>query len=173
MEPDKSFIVLRAPATPAEALGLLGDRTYAVLVDETGHVLALGTAADLAEGRALPPGVEIPAGMLLDEVVGSEAVTLLDLNPHGAVVVRDGEVVGVLSATMIDEAAAAGRVESRTMGEGTDSGLPGDIRVPTARVRCRWPDCGHVNVLTFYDPDRPDSCANPDLPAHAVTLSGG
>jgi hypothetical protein len=172
MEPDTSFIVLREPVTPAEALGLLGDRTYAVLVDEAGHIVAMGTAADLAEGRNLPPGVEIPAGMLLDDVVSSEAVTLLDLNPHGAVVVRDAEVLGVISAAVIDEAASAGHVASRTMGEGTDSGLPGNVRVPTARVTCIWQGCGHVNVMTFYDPDRPDRCANPDLPTHAVTLSG-
>ncbi|MGI5499236.1 hypothetical protein [Lentzea sp. CA-135723] len=173
VEPDTSFAVLRVPVPPAEALGLLGDRTYAVLVDEAGHVLALGTAADLAGGRSLPPGVEIPAGISLDDVVGGEAMTLLDLNPHGAVVVRDRDVLGVISAAMIDEAASSGQVASRTMGEGTDSGLPGDIRVPTARVTCAWPSCGHVNALTFYDPDRPDDCANPDLPAHAITLSGG
>ncbi|MGK3206875.1 hypothetical protein [Amycolatopsis sp. MEPSY49] len=173
VEPDTSFVVLREPASPAEALGLLGDRTYAVLVDESGHVLALGTAADLAEGRALPPGVEIPIGIPLDDVVGGEAVTLLDLNPHGAVVVRDSEVLGVISTAAIDEAASAGQIASRTMGEGTDSALPGDIRVPTARVSCAWPGCGHVNTLTFYDPDRPGGCANPDLPAHTITLSGG
>jgi hypothetical protein len=172
VELDTSFVVLRPPITPPEALRLLGDRTYAVLVDESGHVVALGTAAELAERIALAPGVEIPAGTPLDDVVGGRAVTLLELNPHGAVLVRGGEVLGVVTAAMIDEVASAGNVASRTMGESADSGLPGDVRVPTARVMCAWPGCGHVNVMTFYDPDRPGRCANPDLPIHAVTLSG-
>lgn len=173
MQPDISFVVLRKSTAPAEALRQLGDRTYAVLVDDSGHVVALGTAVDLAAGGALPPGVEIPAGMFLDDVVSSGAVTLLELNPYGAAIVRDGEVLGVISADMIDEALSSGHVASRTMGEGADSGLPGNVRVPTAHVTCAWQGCGYVNVLTFYDPDRPGRCANPALPAHAIPLSGG
>jgi hypothetical protein len=110
--------------------------------------------------------------MFLEDVVGSRSVTLLELNPHGAALVRGSEVLGVVSAAMIDEVVSAGYVASRTMGEGADSGLPGEVRVPTARVMCAWPGCGYVNVMTFYDPDRPERCANRDLPVHAITLRG-
>jgi hypothetical protein len=168
VELDTSFVVLQQETTPAEALRLLGDRKYAVVVDETGHVVALGTATELAEGRPLPPGVEIPAGIPLVEVVNGEAVTLLELNSHGAVVVRESEVLGVVPASVIDETVASGHVASRTMGEASDSALPGDIRVPTARIMCAWLGCGYINVITFYDPDRPSSCGTATCPTMSL-----
>ncbi len=167
MELETSFVVLRPgdDQTP-------GEWDYAVVVDDAGHVTALGTAEEIADGLALAPGVEIPAGMPLTEVVAGEAVTLFDLNPHGAVVVAGGDVVGVLPTSVIDLAIAGSDVGIRTMGveAATDSTLPGTIRVPTAWVRCAWPQCGFVNAVNFYDPGRPDQCGNPDLPGHAITL---
>ena len=166
---DTSFAVLPSSLAPADALARLGDRTYAVLVDEAGRVIALGTATELLEGADLPPAVEIPAGLPLDKVLDGEAVTLLDLNRHGAVVVEARTVVGVVPAEVIDEEVATGKhVGSRTMG---DAQLPGEVRVPVARVVCLWRGCGFVNEITFYDPDRPQDCGNPELPAHAIVVT--
>ncbi|GAB3893525.1 hypothetical protein GCM10029964_070440 [Kibdelosporangium lantanae] len=166
MDPDESFVVINQSDPPDVA----EDRTYAVVVDDAGHVVGLGTTAEVAEGTPLAPGVEIPADMPLEEVVASDAVTLLDLNPHGAVVVREGTVVGVVPAAVIDLAVTGATFAGNEMG--SDSTLPGRIGVAAARVTCAWPGCGYLNVITFYDPDRPDLCANPALPDHAITLPG-
>lgn len=139
---------------------------YGVVLDESGPVALAGDQ----------PAVVLPAGLTLAELAESPLLPVLDAYPElpGFVVVApDGAVAGVLPVAVLDEYLGSGEYQPApsVMGPGGTAGdvdVPGDSRLPRARVRCR--DCGQVNTLTFFDPAHPPSCANPDLATHPLVI---
>lgn len=152
---------------------------YVVALDATGVPTGLGTAAPpggtpqgSAAGRSLPPVVLLPAHLTLHELLTSEAVTLLPLNPFGAVVIGPSGILGVLEHPTIARHAAGddvppGRTRS-DLAHPEDGVLPGAVGVPVARLLCR---CGRLNQVTLYDPDYPPTCTGDDT-AHPLEPQG-
>ncbi|MFE5723979.1 hypothetical protein ACFYYM_17700 [Streptomyces erythrochromogenes] len=110
-------------------------------------------------GGGLHPAVLLPAGLSLHELLTGEAVTLLSLNPFGAVVIDASGILGVLEHPTIARHATgadvpAGRTRS-DLAHPEDGVLAGVVGVPVARVLCR---CGQLNQVTLYDPDYPPTC---------------
>ncbi|KJK52612.1 hypothetical protein [Streptomyces sp. NRRL F-4428] len=153
---------------------------YVVTLDAAGVPTGLGVAAPpgtppagtaaptSAAGGSLPPAVLLPAHLTLDELLTGEAVTLLPLNPFGAVVIGPRGVLGVLEHPTIARHAAGvhvppGRTRS-DLAHPEDGVLPGAVGVPVARVLCR---CGRLNQVTLYDPDYPPACTG-DESAHPL-----
>jgi hypothetical protein len=170
-------------AVPAHTLAdpdQLGTDGYGVLCDDSGPV-ALVWADDPAGGPAtLSPVLLLPAEMGLAALAESPLLVLLEEYPElpGFVVVDpDGDPVGILPVEVLDEYLGSGRYEPRpsVMGPGgyaSDVDVPGDVRLPKARVRCRAAGCGYVNTLTYLDSAHPPRCANPDLAGHPLAIAG-
>jgi hypothetical protein len=163
-------------AVPARTLSdpePVGEGEYAVVVDETGPVELLS-----GENPAGEPVVTVRSDLDLAELAESPLLLLLEAYPRlpGFVVVdAEGAVTGALPVEVLDEFLGSGRFEPATtvMGPGGHAGdgdVPGDPRLPRARVRCRADGCGHVNTLTYADVARPPACTNPDLPAHPLAF---
>ncbi|WP_405428079.1 hypothetical protein [Streptomyces erythrochromogenes] len=149
---------------------------YVVALDSAGVPTGLGLATppgapdtrDASPGAAgagggLHPAVLLPAGLSLHELLTGEAVTLLPLNPFGAVVIDASGILGVLEHPTIARHATgtdvpAGRTRS-DLAHPEDAVLAGAIGVPVARVLCR---CGQLNQVTLYDPDYPPTCPGDD-----------
>ncbi|WP_030854317.1 hypothetical protein [Streptomyces sp. NRRL F-4474] len=143
---------------------------YVVTLDAAGVPTGLGLAtppgtagAVPGTGGGLPPAVLLPAGLSLHELLTSEAVTLLPLNPFGAVVIDASGILGVLEHPTIARHATgaevpAGRTRS-DLAHPEDAVLAGAVGVPVARVLCR---CGQLNQVTLYDPDYPPTCGGED-----------
>ncbi|GLV92947.1 MULTISPECIES: hypothetical protein [Streptomyces] len=139
---------------------------YVVALDAAGVPTGLGVAgapgaspAASAAGGSLPPAVLLPARLTLDELLTSEAVTLLPLNPFGAVVIGPSGILGVLEHPTIARHCAGvdvppGRTRS-DLAHPEDGVLAGVVGVPVARLLCR---CGRLNQVTLYDPDYPPAC---------------
>jgi hypothetical protein len=190
-----SFVTVDSALLPHEALRSLGALRYAIVVgsedpdarpDDTtaGQPVALCTAADLGrvgDGRSLaradlPPALVLPATLTIGELVASDAITLLDLSPHGAVVADGVEIVGVLETHVVDDhlaTTASVPSESRTQITNlpSDSVLGGSVQSAVARVVCGHPGCRYVNRLTFYDPKHPPLCQNPAHDRHHVVIA--
>lgn len=151
---------------------------FGVVVDDTGPV-ALVTAGTsrLAE---LPPAVLVTPELTLAELADSPVLTVLDAYPElaGFVVVDEvGAVVGVLPVEVLDAYLASGRYvpPPSVMGPGGHAGdvdVPGDPRLPRARIRCRASRCGYVNTVIFLDPANLPDCENPELAAHPLAIGG-
>jgi hypothetical protein len=181
---DDSFVVVPAAASAGEAMAALGDAHFAIVAGDDAGPLALGTGTEMARLAPgirlsdaldqLSPAVVIPAAAEAETVFGSNAVTLLELNPHGAVVSDGRQIVGIVPTAALDEliATAAYGIESRRMGEAGDGLLAGAALLPRARVCCAAVGCGYRNELAFYDPDRPPACGNPDRPGHPLIVGG-
>lgn len=145
---------------------------YVVALDAAGVPTGLGRAAPPgspapgaggAGGGGLHPAVLLPAGLSLHELLTGEAVTLLPLNPFGAVVIDASGILGVLEHPTIARHATgadvpAGRTRS-DLAHPEDAVLAGVVGVPVARVLCR---CGQLNQVTLYDPDYPPTCPSED-----------
>ena len=140
-----SYVEIPASSSPTEALALLGERAYAVVVAE--DPVAVLTAADLRTIRAgqlsnavLPPIVLAEADQSVQELAASPAVTLLDLEPPAVVLVRGATVVGVLTIDALAEELARGGYEPEptTMGpHGLQQRRRRLARRPTQRPRRR------------------------------------
>ncbi|MFF9983135.1 hypothetical protein [Streptomyces erythrochromogenes] len=149
---------------------------YVVALDSAGVPTGLGLATPpgtpdtsdarpgaVGAGGGLHPAVLLPAGLSLHELLTGEAVTLLPLNPFGAVVIDASGILGVLEHPTIARHATgtdvpAGRTRS-DLAHPEDAVLAGAIGVPVARVLCR---CGQLNQVTLYDPDYPPTCPGDD-----------
>ncbi|MFJ1566712.1 hypothetical protein ACIOG8_21275 [Streptomyces erythrochromogenes] len=144
---------------------------YVVALDAAGVPTGLGlatppgTAGTPAPGTGggLHPAVLLPAGLSLHELLTGESVTLLSLNPFGAVVIDASGILGVLEHPTIARHATgadvpAGRTRS-DLAHPEDAVLAGVVGVPVARVLCR---CGQLNQVTLYDPDYPPTCPSED-----------
>jgi hypothetical protein len=182
------YVVLRGAAPVVAALEALTNRSWGVVVDSGGTPIGVVTADDLhyAEEQgavslfdpvaALPPAVVTDAAESIGELVGSLAVTLLDLGSRGLVVLRDAEIAGVVPSSEIDAfLAAGGHVRPpRTLGphgDVSETTIDGHCQTGLANVVCAEPRCGHINMgLAFYDPDHPPTCTNPDLPTHQLRV---
>ncbi|MEV6681015.1 hypothetical protein AB0N09_29740 [Streptomyces erythrochromogenes] len=140
---------------------------YVVALDAAGVPTGLGLAAPPGTGGGLHPAVLLPAGLSLHELLTGEAVTLLALNPFGAVVIGASGVLGVLEhPTIARHATGADVPEGRTrsdLAHPEDAVLAGVVGIPVARVLCR---CGQLNQVTLYDPDYPPTC--PGDPGHPL-----
>ena len=147
---------------------------YAVVYDDTGPVATVDASGEPA------PAVIVPADLPVAELADSPVLTVLDAYPElpGFVVIAaDGALVGVLPVGVLDDYLGAGGFvpSSKTMGPvgGTgDLDVPGDPRLPIARIRCQAAGCGYVNALAFLDLAHPPTCGNPDLAAHALAVRG-
>jgi hypothetical protein len=169
---------LAVPAPTVSSLDQLGTGRYGVLCDDSGPV-ALVCADDRARGLAGPlPVLVLPAGLELAALAESSLLVLLDAYPQlpGFVVVDAGDdPVGVLPVEVFDEYLGSGRYEPKpsVMGPGgyaSDVDVPGDARLPKARVRCRATGCGYFNTLTYLDSAHPPRCTNPDLAGHPLAI---
>ncbi|THA81693.1 hypothetical protein [Streptomyces sp. A0592] len=136
---------------------------YVVALDAAGVPTGLGLATPPGTGGGLHPAVLLPAGLHLHELLTGEAVTLLALNPFGAVVIDASGILGVLEhPTIARHATGADVPAGRTRSDPAhpeDAVLAGVVGVPVARVLCR---CGQLNQVTLYDPDYPPTCPGDD-----------
>lgn len=189
--------MLPCPTLPAalgltEAIARLSGAEYAVVVEE-GQPLAVVNGPDLTamqtagavalndRSAPLPPAIVVGIGATLSDLVASPVITLLDLQPEvrGLVVVDvDGDVAGVMPASVIDEYLGSGGFVPRVMAMGPgghpgDPELAGPSQLGRARVRCCAVGCGYVNVLAFFDPHRPPNCQNPVRAPHRLALEQG
>lgn len=163
------FETLPMDADPATAR-MEGVR-FCVLVDHEGPV-ALMTEP----GGSAPPAIVVPAWLTLAELAGSSAPLLLEAWPEleGMVAVdHEGDVVGVVPVEVLDDYLGAGHYlpPPTVMGPGGHPGdvhVPGDPRLPRARIRCRA--CGFVNTLTFFDRDKPPECRNGEMGPHVLEV---
>jgi hypothetical protein len=171
---------LAVPARTVDGPDQLGADRYGVVCDDAGPV-ALVRAGDPAGPPAdRAPLLVLPAGMGLTELADSPALTVLDAYPElpGFVIVDPGgEPTGVLPVEVLDEFLGSGRYQPDLSvmgpaGHGGDIDVPGDPRLPLARLRCRAPGCGYLNTLSYLDLAHPPRCVNPDLPEHALEITG-
>jgi hypothetical protein len=132
-----------------------------------------------AADEPLGPAVLVPADWTYAQLVGSDAVTLLDLTSTGVLLVDGEQPVGVLPLDAVRRYLSQNQllVDTRTLGDDgaadgglAAAGLAGDYQLGRARVVCAEPGCGYVNALNFFDRYRPPDCANPNLPAHELKL---
>ncbi|MDI3389519.1 hypothetical protein QIS99_25480 [Streptomyces sp. B-S-A8] len=180
---DHDIAVLPADLTPADAKALLTGT--GVVVADDGGVLGTVTAADLADAdadaeiladlRGLPSVIAVDADLTLVDLINSPAVTLLLLGIPRLVLLRARTPVAVLAVSRLTDYLASGEHplpdnEMGPMGASADSALPGRVRLPRAQVACA--ECGHRNALDHWNPRRPPRCANPEGPAHDLTLEG-
>ncbi len=148
-----------------------GEAEVDLLVDEAGDVLGAVTA----DGDSTPV-VVVDADLSFAEFADSDAVTLLDLGARFVALAEAGRPIGLVPVETIGAYLAGGDYAARptTMsgahGGNADGSLHGDPQVGTARVRCAHPGCGHINTLTFFDPDRPPPCASPVPPPHPLAI---
>ncbi|MEU6311935.1 hypothetical protein [Streptomyces sp. NPDC047014] len=141
---------------------------YVVALDAAGVPAGLGVAG----GADLAPVVLVPAHLTLHELLTGEGVTLLALNPFGAVVIGPSGILGVLEHPTIARHSAEaddvplGRTRS-DLAHPEDGVLVGAVGVPVARLLCR---CGQLNQITLYDPDYPPTCTGDgaDTGAHPL-----
>jgi hypothetical protein len=183
-----------APETARQRLGGL---RYAIVVSgewfdgrwdgaTPGQPFALCTATDLDEARAegaptltratLPATLVLPTGLTLGELAVSDTMTLLDLSPHGSVVMDGTEIVGVLENLVVDSylttsAASPGETRGPGGGRPNDTTLGGAPQLAAARVVCGRADCGYVNQLSFYDHAHPPLCQNRASGAHVLVIA--
>ncbi|BEL05193.1 hypothetical protein Q0Z83_033840 [Actinoplanes sichuanensis] len=147
------YVVARDPAGPAPG-------RWTVVVDVHGEPVTVLTPVGAADG--VPPEVAlVVAGG--DTPVG-EVLHLLD--PDDVVVLTDGgAVTGVWAGDDLADAVMAGPQRFTT-----DVRLPGDIRIPEVRRRCRYAEGGtvcHQSMSFVEKPSEPPACGNPHaLAAH-------
>jgi len=146
------FVLAREPATRVPG-------RWTVVVDEHGEPAAVLTPSDDADA---PPEV----GMVLAGGETPIAAVLPALEPDDVVVLTDaGTVVGVWAGEDLVDAVMLGTPRFTT-----DVRLPGEVRIPEVRRRCRYADEGTTcqNVLSV--PEKPEvmpECGNPhQLTAH-------
>ena len=182
--------LLQAMSTVEEALVALHGARHGVVVTETGIVLAVITAEDLARARelgarhladpqaALPPGVVLRSGTTLAALAGDDAITLLDLVPDGsAAAVTDDEdrLLGLFPLDVLDRyLAEGGEVAEKDVlgaaGYDHDGQAMGQIRLGLARVVCA--ECGYINeLLPPVDLTELGQCTNPNDIAHRLTIA--
>ncbi|MGH3716293.1 MAG: hypothetical protein ACRDT4_22950 [Micromonosporaceae bacterium] len=162
-------------AVPAAVLAAAGDweSGVGVVCDDAGPVAVVDT-----DGRAHEPVLLVAPGLTLAELADSALLTLLDAYPElpGFVVCEtDGTVRGVLPVEVLDTYLGSGQYAPApsVMGPGGEAGdvdVPGDPRLPRARIRCRAAGCGYVNTLAYLDPAHPPECGNPRLATHPLAI---
>ncbi|GAA2979730.1 hypothetical protein [Actinokineospora diospyrosa] len=126
-------------------------------------------------GAGQRPSVLVDADMTVAEFARSRAITLLVLDMPYLVLVRDGAVFGVVARSVVAEylASIAHKPSENLMGIGggaADGVLPGPVLLPLAHVACKYPDCGYVNAIAYWHPQKPPRCANPDRAPHDLVL---
>ncbi|GGN83885.1 hypothetical protein GCM10010112_62680 [Actinoplanes lobatus] len=141
------YVVARPPATPAP------DR-WTVVVDERGEPVTVLT----------PAGAEVAFVVADGETPVAAVLSLLE--PDDVVVLTSaGTVSGVWAGDDLVDAVMAG--PSRFT---TDMRLPGEVRIPEVRRRCRYTEDGAVCDHRMSFPERPrelPECGNPQrLAAH-------
>ena len=153
-----------------------GPEQLVVLMDERGRPVGLLTGAEASDAatnpdrqvshllRYLAPIVVVRPTASLRHLMRSAASTALSLGARGAVVMDEGELLGVITA-----AALAGYLtdeyqrELRLMGT---SPLGGDIVTPLLIMHCKR--YGHRNELTFYDRHKPPNCQVEQPAVHVI-----
>jgi hypothetical protein len=130
-----------------------------VVVDERGEPVAVLAPADEADA---PPEV----GMVLADGRTPVAAVLPALEPDDVVVLTDaGTVVGVWAGEDLADAVMLGPPRFTT-----DVRLPGEIRIPEVRRRCRYAEAGTTCHSVLSVPEKPEvmpECGNPrQLTAH-------
>ncbi len=194
-----SFVAVDSSSTPEAACHRLGGLRYAIVVasadpdarpegTEPGQPFALCTAADLDRAReagvptladpsaGLAATLVLPAALTLGELAASDTVTLLDLSPHGAVVMDGTDIVGVLDHQVVDDhLATTATLPGETRGPAgslpSDSTLGGAPQLAAARVVCGHTGCGYVNELSFYDHGHPPLCQNRVRGEHVLLIA--
>ncbi|KOX21238.1 hypothetical protein ADK67_27710 [Saccharothrix sp. NRRL B-16348] len=141
----------------------------------TAPELADADADTLATWQALPPAVEVDAGLTFAQLADSPAISLLLLGITRLVLTRDGTPAGVLPVARVSDYLASGTHpalgnQMGPAGASADGALPGRVRLAAAHVACAH--CGHRNTLEHWNPRRPPRCANPDREPHDLELGG-
>jgi hypothetical protein len=170
-----SFATLPGATAPEVALSALGDLRFVVVVDGdvasallTADAVTAAAAAGLSTiaSAGVSPCIIAPEQTTFAEFCDSASITLLDLGADAIVLVDDrDQVTGVLPVSAIHQYLGSGAhtpepTEMGPHGATDDDMTHGDPRLPFARVLCREPGCGFVNVLPYYDPMRPPLCRN-------------
>jgi hypothetical protein len=124
-----------------------------------------GNVADVI--AQLPPGIIVPSSLALDAFAGTGVFSALTLGAHGAVVIDEEKVVGILPASSVDDA-----LPFITLGDVTrsttmpDSGLAGAILTGKVVLYCEA--FGHRNELAYYNRRHPPQCQVTTPHAHAI-----
>lgn len=192
----KAFTLLPATLTPGAARQQLPENHYGVITDAQGAPVALVTAHDLQQADQqpaqsllhttthLPPALLLGCKTEMKSLAESETFDwVVEYSVHGAILLDDQGVVGVLPIAAIDEYLGSGEygLPSKTMAGPSaklgDSMLGGSHQTPLAVVLCiasvNHIPCGYLNRLTFFDPHHPPPCQNPASAPHTLEFPIG
>jgi hypothetical protein len=173
----QDFDLLAGTLTPTEAIAQL-KKNYGIVVDENNKPIALVVAEDLE--RSANNGASSllhPQSRLRPTILVGCEVKMQDLadSPRMTLALDDeGQAVGVLPVEALNKYVDSTPVE-QTIDElslsasGGDSGLPGALQIPDGTVVCAA--CGHLNKVTYLDPEYLPTCKNPNPPSHTLKLS--
>jgi hypothetical protein len=181
-----AFAVLHGHLTPTQARAQLAAGHYGVVLDEDGMPRALVVTEDLVRAAAneapalltsaasLPPTILVGSAVSMQEFVESGPMTLFNVEAHGAVVMDETGVVGVLPAAVVDAYLGSGEYTppSTARGEsvrgGTATRLGGAYLTPRGTIICAA--CGFINTVDFLDETHLPLCQNEQQPPHTLQL---
>ena len=183
----QDFDLLPGTLTPTKAIAQLKENNYGIVVDESNKPIALVVAEDIERSAnngassllhpqsRLRPTILVGCQVKMQDLADSPRKTLFNVGARGAIALDDEEkVVGVLPVETFNQYVDSMPVESKIdelslSASGGDSGLPGALQIPDGTVVCAA--CGHLNKVTYLDPEYLPTCKNPNPPSHTLKLS--
>ncbi|GJD19199.1 hypothetical protein RIVM261_041550 [Rivularia sp. IAM M-261] len=175
---NKDFQLLAGTLNSVEAVKLVTDDKYGVILDEHSKPVALVTADDLTQAVSqgisslldirvgFPPTIFI-IGYQVDrqDLVNLKSFTERYKKIKGIIVINNNTVVGILPITAVISNLTNDDYELRgDRGALGDTELPGRHQSSNMTIVCS--ECGFGNQLFYiFNDDLPD-CQNPDKPLH-------
>jgi len=181
---ETTFTILPESLAPQEASSELSAGNYGVVLDSKGIPVALVASEDLKRAAdrnipalkdpssGLPPTIIIDSEVEIRTLIQSGVLPLLNVGARGAVVMENGEVIGILPKDIIIKCILNSESSATKKMKGIpgimDTELEGSITAPLGRIRCSV--CGFTNTVSFIDEDNLPQCQNPPKPSHTLVL---
>lgn len=182
----RAFSAIPEHISPSEALLRLGgqhygiishtqQRSYIIITKDDLHKLQERNIAIISEGYLyISEARMFPADITPEAIAQAFQERAADFEPHGAVIIQDRAIQGIISLKAIRYLAERYRQESAP-----ERDLPNQLAIMPQHyiskltldtqilandpklpdpVRIKCDTCGHINNIYFYDPDRPPRC---------------